>query len=237
MSDKLVHIPVEVGTDAVVFDVVARGYHRRQVDAYVAGLEQQLAELRWEHDELTAQRRAVAEQRAEQERWTPSFQALGERAAELLRLAEEEATALRTQGARQARRHERQASAELVASREEHTRALEQARRAGERELRSLEAGVQSRRGLLEAELSRVRRDAELEIAGRLAQAAAQAQDTRAEAGREAEEIRAAARAQVTHLRRRRDELAAELTDLSVRLVAVVHRLERSDPPLEVYTG
>jgi len=234
---QLVHIPVEVAAEAAVFDVVARGYHRRQVDAHVSGLEQELAELRWEHDDLAAQRRALVDRRAEQERWTPSFSALGERAAEILRLAEQEAAALRGDAAREVRAQEHRATAELAAAREQQAHTLEQARRTAERELRMLASATQARRELLEVELGRTRRDADLEIAGRLAQAAAQAQDIRAQALREADQVRAAVHAEVAQLQRRRDQLAGQLTDLSERLVAVVHRLDRTDTPLEIQTG
>jgi cell division septum initiation protein DivIVA len=233
----VVQIPVEVADHAAVFDVVARGYRRSQVDAHLAALEQELAELRWEHDDVRAQRAALAEQRAEQERWVPSFDALGERVVALLRLAEQEAAALRAEAVEQARRTEQEATAGLAERVAEQERAAEQAQRAAERELRALEAGTRTRRELLEGELVRVRRDAELEVAGRLATATARAQDLLAEAARQADEIRGRARAEVAALQRRRDELTREMIDLSERLVAVVHRLDRSDPPLDVNTG
>ena len=59
----------------------------------------------------------------------------------------------------------------------------------------------------------------------------------RAAAGHEAEQALATARAEVERLHRRRDELARELIELSNGLVAVVHRLERTDAPLEVDTA
>jgi chromosome segregation ATPase len=233
----LVKIPVEVAADAVVFDVVPRGYARRQVDAHVAAQEQELAELRWEHDELAAERRALQEQREEQQRWVPTFEALGARVVELLRLAEQEAAELRAEAARDVQRQRAQAVGHLVAQREAEARALEQARREAERELRTMTAAAEHTRELLEAELARVRRDAELEVAGRLAQASAQAADLVAEAERQAEALRASARAEVAQLQRRRDTLAGEMVDLSARLVAVVHRLDRTDAPLDVSTA
>lgn len=233
----VVQIPVEVSTPATVFQVVARGYSRRQVDARLAALEQELAELRWQQDDLAAEQQALADQRAEQAAWQPSFTALGRRAEQILRLADEEAAALRADAVRLARRDQREATAETARLREQQAAELLSARRAGERELRQLEASVESRRTLLEAELAHQRRDAELEIAGRLAQAQAQADDVRAAAGREAEQLLVTAAAEVERLRRRRDELARELIELSNGLVAVVHRLERSDEPLRVETA
>lgn len=234
---EVVQIPVEVADEAVVFRVVPRGYDRGAVDARVAALEQELAELRWEHDELAAQRRELVEQRAEQERWAPSFTALGERAARILRLAEEEAAALRGEAAQEVQRREDEALRQLDALLDERTHALAEARRCADREMRTMAAAAQSRREMLDAELSRVRRDAELEVAGRLAQASAQAKDTRAEAVRAADELLTTVRAEVVQLQRRRDELVGELTDLSRRLVGVVQRLDRTDEPIEVSTG
>ncbi len=230
----VVQIPVEVSSPAAVFPVTARGYSRRPVDAYVAALEQELAELRWQQDDLAAEQHVLAEQRAAQATWQPSFSALGRRAAEILRLADEEAAALRADAVRLARRDQREATAETARLREQQAAELLSARRAGERELRQLEASVQTRRALLEGELAHLRRDAELEVTGRLAQAGAQAHDLRAAAAREAEQVVAVAQAEVERLHRRRQELARELTELSHGLVAVVHRLERTDTPLEV---
>jgi tRNA A-37 threonylcarbamoyl transferase component Bud32 len=84
---------------------------------------------------------------------------------------------------------------------------------------------AQYRRRSLDAELARVRRDAELQVTGQLARAGAQAQDVRDEAQREATAALDAARAEVDGLQRRRDELATELLDLSRRLAAAVQRL------------
>ncbi|HEU0104246.1 MAG TPA: DivIVA domain-containing protein [Mycobacteriales bacterium] len=230
----LVQIPVEVAAQAPVFDVVARGYSKRQVRRHLAALEQELAELRWEHDDLAAQRRALAQQREDQARWTPSFDALGERVVQILRLAEQEAAVLRGEATREAERIGREATAGLTDRVAAAEQAAEQTRGRIDSELRALEVGVQTRRELLEAELGRIRRDAELEVAGRIAQAGARARDLLADAEREAAELRARARAEVVALQRRRDEIAAELLEVSARLVAVVHRFERTDVPLDL---
>jgi len=87
VSAGLVRIPVEVTAEAAVFRVVARGYDPGQVDAHVLVLEQELAELRWEHDDLAAQRGELAEQRDQQNRWRPSVRALGDRTVQLMCLA------------------------------------------------------------------------------------------------------------------------------------------------------
>ncbi|MCW2621668.1 MAG: DivIVA domain, partial [Frankiales bacterium] len=146
MSTELFRVPVEVLADAVVFDVVSRGYDRRQVDAHVAALEQELAELRWAQDDLAAQQEALAAQREAQERWTPSFDARGARVVEVLRLAEQEAAALREEAAGEVGRLRHEATAALLAERADLERGLGEARQAAARELRSLESAGESRR-------------------------------------------------------------------------------------------
>jgi len=88
VSAGLVRIPVEVAAEAAVFGVVACGYDQGQVDAHVLALEQELAELRWEQDDVAAQRRELAEQREQQNRRRPSVRALGDRMVQLMCLAE-----------------------------------------------------------------------------------------------------------------------------------------------------
>jgi cell division septum initiation protein DivIVA len=229
-SPEMVRIPVEVAAEAAAFKVVGRGYDPRQVDAHVAALEQELAELRWEHDELAAQRLALAAQRAEQERWTPSFRALGDRMVQLVRLAEQEACALRTAATQEAARQREETAVEFAAQQAEQARALEHGREVAQREMRLLDFSGQSRRELLETEWKQARRDAELEVAGTLGRAAAQAQHIQDQAARQASAALAAARADVDHLQRRRDELSAEMIELSAQLVAVVQRLS---PPTD----
>ena len=226
---EIVRIPVEVAAEAAVFKVVGRGYDPRQVDAHVSALEQELAELRWEHDELAAQRLAQAAQRDEQERWTPSFRALGDRMVQLMRLAEQEACALHTAADQEARQRE-ETAIQLAAQQAEQARALEHGRAVAEREMRLLDFSGQSRRELLETEWKQARRDAELEVAGTLERASAQAQHIQDQAARQAPAALAAARADVDHLQRRRDELSAEMIELAAQLVAVVQRLS---PPTD----
>lgn len=165
--------------------LVPRGYERRRVDAYVAATEQELAELRWEHDDLAAQRAALARERAEQARWQPSFEALGSRVVEVLRLAEQEAAALREAAEERARRREHSANADVGAAR--GGRAGPRAHPPGGRARAAPARGGGERPGRGGA------------------------------------------------LQRRRDELVADLGDLSARSVGLVHRLDRDDaPPLDV---
>jgi dsDNA-specific endonuclease/ATPase MutS2 len=93
------------------FDVVLRGYDREQVDRHIAWLEDLLAQAEStsaEHQGLAEQARAdamrahqqAAKAQAELERGRPTFDALGERIASMLTLAEEEADHLREQAHR-----------------------------------------------------------------------------------------------------------------------------------------
>ncbi len=66
--------------------------------------------------------------------------------------------------------------------------------------------------------------------AGTLGRASAQAQHIQDQAARQAPAALAAARADVDHLQRRRDELSAEMIELAAQLVAVVQRLS---PPTD----
>jgi len=211
--------------EAAIFSPAGRGYDREQVDAHVAALEQELAELRWEHEDLAGQRQALAVQRAQQARGTPSFTALGERVVQLVRLAEEEACALRTAATKEANSRREQAAAAFAALAQGQAETLAADWEAAQRALRVLADNAQYRRRLLEAELAQVRRDAELQVAGLLARAAARAQDVRDEAEREATAALDAARAEVIELQGRRDALVAELMDLSRRLAGTVQRL------------
>ncbi len=67
VTPGVVRSPVEVAAQAAVFHVAGRGYDQGQVDAHVSALEQELAELRWEHNDLAAQRRELC---ARCTRWT-----------------------------------------------------------------------------------------------------------------------------------------------------------------------
>lgn len=228
-APEVVQIPVEVADEAVVFKLVSRGYHPKEVDARIAALEQELAELRWELDDVATQRRLLAEQRAAQERWVPSFAALGPRIVEIIDLAEQEASEIREAAKQDAAREREGVAAEIAGQREQQTRVQQEQRQAAERELRVLEFTARSRRTMLDTDLAQARRDADISVASQLAQARAQAQNIRDEAARAAAAERAAAQAEVLELHRERDDLAAELVDLSARVAAVVRRLKPPD--------
>lgn len=110
-SDSL----VPMGEHTPGFDTVIRGYDREQVERHIAWLEGLVGQA--EHDSAEA-RESVEEARAEAmaarqdataarmelERGRPSYDALGKRIGQMLTLAEEEATELRSAGERDAER-------------------------------------------------------------------------------------------------------------------------------------
>ncbi len=125
-------IPTPIGRPAApAFDLVLRGYDRRQVDARLAELEGRVTELsaaleaarQSEASALATAQRA----RAELERGRPSFDTLGERVAEMLRLAEVEAAEMRAAGEQDA-----------AASREAGERDAQDYRRTAERQVEAL---------------------------------------------------------------------------------------------------
>ncbi len=149
---------------------------------------------------------------------------------QLMCLAEQEADALRTAATQQVARQREQANIAFPAQQAEQARALQDCHEAAEREMRRVHSLHLSQREVLATELAQARRDLELEVTGTLARAAVQAQDLRDAAAREAAAARAATEAEVDHLQWRRDELVAEIVELSARLLAVVARLSPSDP-------
>ncbi|MDP9436671.1 MAG: hypothetical protein M3P93_16390, partial [Actinomycetota bacterium] len=87
------------------------------------------------------------------------------------------------------------------------------------------EQDAEQRRELTRRELEHARRDAELQVAGMLAQARAQAGDQLAQARREIEELRRDADQQLTQTRVARDRLTAEVVALADDLARVAARL------------
>lgn len=234
MSGSRVQIPVEVRAPAVVFDVVSRGYDRRQVNAHVTALEQTVAELRWEHDDLEAQGRELAGERAafalERERWRPSFTELGEAAEQILSLADGEARALVAAARESARQLREDVDTETRAMRRGLAQETEQARQRTDAELAELEQAAGRRRAILDREVALARRDAELHATGLVAQARVQAEELVARARGEAEQRLASAQAHLAQVARDRDRLAAELVDLAGRLQTVVAHLSPPGP-------
>lgn len=101
-----IRIPVEISSPSPIFNVVAKGYDRAQVDEHLFNLAQEMAELKWQHEFWQSQRDVIERDRtqleeeraaflADRDSWEPSFALLGDRAQQILRMAQAEADALR----------------------------------------------------------------------------------------------------------------------------------------------
>lgn len=222
MTADPIRIPVEVTTPPPIFELVAKGYDRTQVDEHLLRLEQELAEVAWQRDWLESQRQEVEQERerlraeresweAERDAWEPSFAKLGERAQLILSMAQQEADAL----LEATRRHceERRARDDAEAS---------AARAAFEQE--AAEARAQLRR---ELDLARLRAEAE---ANEIVHAARQQAARLTEAARhEAETTRLRGLEYLAAARQERAKTAAMLGDMSDRLRRAAERLSDSD--------
>jgi len=147
--------PPESGRAA--FDVVLRGYERHQVDRLLADLADRAERLQADLEvaqgrELSALQEA-SRARAELDRGRPSFDALGERVAQLLGLAEAEADAMREAAERDAAAERAEASKAAAAMRSDAERDSERILASSRAELSAL----QSSRTELLAQLASVR--------------------------------------------------------------------------------
>jgi len=210
------------------FDVALRGYDRRQVDDYLAGLESQLATLRHAR-ESAGDRVGMLEQRLEElqielqtakrqvAEFEPSYAGLGARVENILRLAEEEALSLRAEAGAHGDR--------VRAKAEEDAKRL---RAEAEREARDIvaaadrEAGQRRSAALGEAEA--VRTEAGKDAAAVRAEAASELEEARAKAAQAAKDFE-------TTLQRRRDQAEQEFT---ARLAEVERRLTESNETAEL---
>lgn len=137
------------------FDVVVRGYARRQVDVYIRALQSAVTELRGRVADLEDQASELRAQLAEHR--NPSYSGLGSRAEKLLRLAEEEAEEVRERGREQAREEHDQI---IGAARKQAEQILRTARRDGDRlqsEARKEHARVERRRVELDERVAYLR--------------------------------------------------------------------------------
>ena len=125
MSAEPIRIPVPVESPSVVFDVVGRGYDRRQVHEQLHRQEQELAELRWELEALQAERDSVREDRARLDAaradfqrvraaWRPSYDEFSRRLERVLALAEEQAAEIVAAAQRTAQQTVAAAEAEVA---------------------------------------------------------------------------------------------------------------------------
>jgi len=161
-DDQLV--PMGDTGEASGFDVVLRGYDRRQVDDYLDRVEAALNDADARHAEdahrLTALEQQVAELRerlADAERRAEgrpeSAAATGDRIAAMLRLAEEESAAIRGAAEQEAAAARAAAEQEATATRQQAQEELRRMHEAGQLEAASMTA--EARRQV--ADLSRQR--------------------------------------------------------------------------------
>ncbi len=151
MLDQPDVVPGLVRGGEAPFSLVRRGYHPEQVDAVLAELDARVADLTdaltvAEHSALDADARAT-EAAALLERGRPTWDSFGGRVAEMLRLAEDEATELRAKAVTDAAR-----------LRDEAAQEAEELRRGCEGEVDAL-------RGSAYAEAEQVRTSAAQEAA------------------------------------------------------------------------
>jgi len=211
------------------FDVVLRGYDRRQVDDYLDRVEVALNDADARHAEdagrLTALEQEVADLRqrlVESERRADGrpepVPIAGDRIAAMLRLADEEATALRAAAAEEA--HRIVAEAHELAGQETAKRTAELDQR--ERDIAGAHDQAEATRLEAQRDAEGIRQQAEQEAA----EVQARAQDelrTLHEAGQlEAAAMTAEARRQVEDLSRQRDAIAAQLQSLRDTLSGAV---------------
>ena len=237
--------------EATGFDVVLRGYDRRQVDDYVERVEVALSESDRLHAEdgerlaaLEPQVLALqAELAEEKERAAglpePASRVVG-RLAEMVRLAEEEAEQLVEQAQERAARSQAELTAELDAREAavaESGALAEQARLQAQRDVEELRARSQQK---ATATLTAAREEADAVLAQAREHAKAQREQAEQdvslvhEKGRaRAAEREQAAQQRVEELARQRDVIATQLQSLRETLSAAVGPLGVADPPAD----
>jgi DivIVA domain-containing protein len=222
------------------FDVVLRGYDRRQVDDYLDRVEVALGEADQRHADdaqrLAALERQVAEQHerlVDAERRAAGqpepVPVAGDRIAAMLRLADEEATAIRAAARDEADRLVLEAQTRATEETSTRTKELDQ------RELELARARDDVDKATLQAQkdAESIRSNAERDAEQTRASAASDADAARVkaeeavrrmhEAGqREAAAMTAEARRQVEELSRQRDAIAAQLQQLRDTLSGAV---------------
>jgi cell division septum initiation protein DivIVA len=242
-------VPLDERQDGNGFDIVLRGYDRRQVEDYIRRVELALSDADRNHREdferitqlesdLLAARSqlADAERRLEGRPEAPS--AVGERIASLLRLAEEEADEIVAQARERAATSTSERNAELDAREARISGA------AAEAERTRLEAqqDAESLRAKAEEEAARLVRDAEREAEDLLRVAIEEAErrkrtaeeDIRIlhdDARQEGRAIVADARAEVEDLRGQREAITRQLDELRATLAKAMQPLSGPTQP------
>jgi DivIVA domain-containing protein len=208
-----IRIPMEISTPPAVFDLVLRGYDRRQVDEHVGRLEQELAELAWQRDVLDAERQQVraarAEMEAERAAWEgervvrpPTLSEVGNRVKEILSMSQQEAEQLRARTARECEQERRKVEQEIAKAREEF--AAESAQTKAE----------------LRRDLDLTRREADADVAQTLHNAQVEAEGVVEAARHEADGIKIRANEILGAARQERTKVALYLTEVMERISA-----------------
>jgi DivIVA domain-containing protein len=228
-------VPLTDDEQPTGFDVVLRGYDRRQVDDYLDRVEAALNDADARHAEdaqrlgaLESQvidmheRLADAERRAEG-RPEPAPVA-GDRIAAMLRLAEEEATAIRDAAKQEAERIV--AEAQVEAGQETAKRTAELDRR--ERDIATASEDADATRRQAQQEADEIKARAEQEAVATRQQAQEELRRMHEAGQLEAAAMTSEARRQVEDLSRQRDAIAAQLQSLRDTLAGAVGPLSPS---------
>jgi cell division septum initiation protein DivIVA len=199
------------------FSVSLRGYDRDQVDMYTAQLRQQLLEAQQNASDTAS---PSADRDGAEPAAVTDFDALGERIAAILRLAEEEASDRRSRAQQEAEAIVAGAREEADEIRRTATVDVEQLRESKLNATREAKSVLENARDQAEDLLGRARRHAEDQAEGIIAQA-------ESDAGRILEEAREAAQARLEDGETRRTQLAAETEALEQRHRRVLADLAR----------
>ncbi|MFG2071393.1 hypothetical protein [Nonomuraea maritima] len=201
------------------FEVVMRGYNRRQVHDYMIRTRNQIRDLEERLaraiDQAEQGRLELAEARRRMVETPQSYEDLSPRLAQILRLGEEEAQAKREDAEAEAAAVREAAHAEaehvLTSSREtadkiltsaqaEAERRVGEATQAAERMLAQAGADAEEQRTTARAEAEEVRRDSRAEAEHTVTSARAEAEHTVTSARAEAEQLLKSATAQAEQL-------------------------------------
>ncbi|MCA1711473.1 MAG: hypothetical protein LC789_07480 [Actinobacteria bacterium] len=247
MDDDLLPLSEEERPDD--FDVVLRGYDRRQVNDHIARLEATLHEANSRIADEAARMAAIEQQAVEtHERLLDAERRAegrpepvpvsGERIATMLRLADEEATALKADAAAtadalltDARQRAGQETAARTAELDRREAALQRAAQESEQATLQAQKDADSIRAnaMREAEQIKARAAQEADVAVRKAQ---EEVGRMREAGQhEAAAMTAEARRQVEELSKERDRMYGELQKIQDALSRTVGPLASVAPP------
>jgi cell division septum initiation protein DivIVA len=235
--------------DGSGFDVVLRGYDRRQVEDYVHRVELTLGDADRQHhedgerilaleEELAKAQLALGEAQRRAEGQPDPASLVGERLATMLRLAEEEAEEI----VEHARAKAAQSTAERNAELSAREAAIADASSAADRTRMEAQRDAQALRDKAQQEADDLLRRTKEQVDELLASASEDAERRRRTAeedvailhedarAREQERL-AAADAEVAELARQRDTIAGQLEDLRRTLAAAVKPLAPGDAP------